>query len=390
MARVNIVGFEDKTECDEFYSQNLARGISTGINGRPGHQYHLSLNDDAYIGGLDTYGNKAIFNLPEMWIRIYTWTDGSGYYTAPGHFNVSFFNTAGSGIGSITSSFSGTNLTLGSTILTGIGGSGTAIDYHCWRYIEAYLPTGTQKAAVVKQNGVVLISGTGNFPSTNFGYIGFGGMWAPIYIDDIAIDNSEWCGPGTIIRLDSTNLQSGGGPWLNAGGGTPTYADLDDLSGIGHLDWDSTYAVSTEENAPLLSYYNYPNDFNRAFYQTAKVKAVKGMTWVRDDSVTNLYQMSVRCSGTSTTTEYDNDIGAGYTGRAVVLTMPALIPFNHPTFWTDAVLRPYVSVTKITTQTRNLYVTATALFVEVQPYFPAEYHANFSQPQYPFPKIVSI
>ncbi len=255
MARVNICGFETGDASEGFSSGGTftvqTATVRTGT-------YALRTNLSAAQGGIISLsaiaadGTMALGNVATCYIRFYFL-----YATKPtsGQEEIcSFQDVSQSGKAAVKLDSNGKlGMWSGVANLTQLGSTGsTALQASVWYCIEVKLGSGASGVAwEIRINGISEISGSDTFNSSaNNGLWLIGANTAvssavDFYYDDVAIDDSAYPGPGSIVRLNpSADVAKTN--WLNqAGSSTNLFQSVDDLaSQVGH-DSDSTYITTS-------------------------------------------------------------------------------------------------------------------------------------------------
>jgi len=392
MAVVNICGFETLkigsatgTTKEEVY-RRFGNASNTGIETFTKRTGDGSLavtgtgSGAVIIRGIDSNGYDAFFALSTIYVRFYvlfntlpssiseersifflnqTGMDAAG--TADG-LTLSVFNTSSTvrrlrlsrGFGGIIATGSTTNLTTGT-----------------WYRIEIKAECSDTGAYEVKVNGVSEFSGTGDLRNDSYAAtwesigVGSNGLFdtsvsMDCNFDDITINDSEYPGPGAIIRLnpdaDGYTTDWGAG----AGSATGDYTDLDEVSASGALgkDDDTTYVrtvTNTHKEAVSLESCSSKGI-------SGAIRAAKMFAYVRDESQTTAWSIGVYYGDSSTsafTTAADN-VDANYYPKFYLFTTT-----NLGSALTTTLLDTYQPVVQhAQSQSRGLRCTAMGMMVD--------------------------
>lgn len=381
MARLNIVGFELGSWTDEgTTTQGTFSGfVQTGI---ANSQWALCLTGNTFtetqgvsIGKYDVYGNtNSGLDTPNFYFKF-------DYYAS------SFYPTTseplcgaqviGTPIGQpsfrlgITS-----NGYIDITDRSGLNrGSYNKLLLNSWNIIEGYLNQ-TSDTLTLRINGnETIVSGFFaelGIPKDIQEFCLYASRNAP-YIDNVVLDNSTWCGPSKILKVNPTSSSSGVGVWLNQSSAAATYEDVDDASdGLSGNDGDTTYATTSAANA---YFQTLGSSLTSDGFVGKEIIAIKGSCVIRDANQTNAYKIGVSWSGTLVeTTTLDG--GGTYAARCILQTGDSSGEPITITKLSQCQLR----VTKTQSQSRALYASHMMIQAEINPYAVATFNKATALP----------
>jgi hypothetical protein len=193
---------------------------------------------------------KNVPNLTEFYFRqrvmIGDYRDGTTFVARKGANNQAYVSTDSST----------KYLTIGTNTLLATSTT-RMISRYVWYMEEIYFKYAVSGSFVVKIDGVVAVSYTGNTTGggggniDNFAYSG-GGQDGTIHLDDLALndtDNSDgknddsWCGDAIVLKLTPSGSSATTNNWVNNGGvsASANYLYVDDFP----KDDDTTYVYSS-------------------------------------------------------------------------------------------------------------------------------------------------
>lgn len=205
-----------------------------------------------------------------------------------------------------------------------IGSDGaTSLSLNTWYQIRFYIGNGTTAGYSVYINGVLELSGTGDFVAADSGDVIFGkssdrsGQTVDYYFDDVVIDNAAF--PSTDLKVNVLKPTANGSTmsWSN-GTNTSDYTQVDEIP------IDSTdYVQSPTTGNPNIALFTMQSMATVGF--NGNVKAIKGVAFSRENtSVTSAVKIRVRSGGTDSDSSTFNGSNTTYNGQSrLLLTDPA-------------------------------------------------------------------
>ena len=239
MTRLNIVGFETG-DSRELYATTGSPTFPAAAarTGQYGMLCDGSTTSYGQVAAFNSNAQQALYSTATAYIRAYL-----KRYDANTNFHfLRVLNTSNALKFLLTVDFNARTVSCYDSA-TGLLGTSTAcLSTTDWNRIEVKVGTGTNAAYEVKVDGNSMLSGTANLTAVNNGsfYVGVvlgNDATASCYVDDVAVDDTEYPGIGGIVRLDPN-----GNGYYTAW--TGTYADVDDYNSQAADDGDSSY-IST-------------------------------------------------------------------------------------------------------------------------------------------------
>jgi hypothetical protein len=369
MSVINICGFELGAESIANMGEG---GLSAGSGGLQGTssivtspvrsgQYAARCNPVTtatgyfILGGINFSGLRATYNADITYVRFYF-----RYATKPSS-NSEIIFTLNNNLGGVKLYLrlnSASNLMVFDSTDTQVGSTGaTVLNPNSWYRIEVSCGNGTSGSFEVKlaENdnvGRVEISGTGNVTTTNGGSCHFGksvdknGNTVDFYYDDISISDTNYPGPGKIVRLDP--ISDSADVWT-----TGTFADVNDYATQAGDDGDTTYSTSSIDADNLA-----PNCSSATTVGiTGIINVAKAFTLVRDENQTVNYFIRVYSSTTVQKSTLDGE--QTYIARAAI-HYGQISPININTAFRAGVERSQA-------QSRPLRCTAMCVMIDYTP-----------------------
>lgn len=274
------------------------------------------------IFGLNANGTvgQGVFNINDTYVQFYF---RAATLPASGYEQICVMSDAGAGYKGWLAINSAGKLSVYDKDFSKIGSDGTTtISTNTWYQIRFYLGNGTSAAFSVYINGLLELSGTGNFLAANCGSVYLGkfsdrsGQSVDYYFDDVIVDDAAF--PTTDLKVGALKATANGSTMTwSAGTNTSDYTQVDEVP------IDSTdYVQSPTSGNPNIALFTMQSTSAAGF--NGNVKAIKGIAFSRENtSVTSAVKIRVKSGSTNSDSSTFNGNNSTYNGQSrLLLTDP--------------------------------------------------------------------
>lgn len=275
--RLNLTGFEGGNlaetstvsgSVNTTVQNSVVRSGSWALRCNPGNAQRSAISFGVLTGGPSTNINRLFFrgyfrfaSLPSSDRILVGFNSTTVSTTAPAiRFN------AASGTLSVVSALSGGTV---------YGTGSTALTTDTWYRVEFGLDNVNNKVSLrVDGNSEIDYVAVGDLPTTSglfyVGVVDQTGGACDLYVDDLATDDQNWCGAGSVTRLNLSTLDANSGWTVSSG----TAVSVLNKSAVDDTTWvDST---TTNSTAISLAPSGVPSGTVRGVVWRARVRASNG------------------------------------------------------------------------------------------------------------------